>query len=244
MNILIIDDEDIVRRTLQRFIEYRGDVALVANGGTEGLEILTTHPVDLVITDVRMPDIDGMEVLHRVRDFNAEIPVIIVTAYADTDMAIQAVNEGAFAFLQKPVLPNALDTSINEALSALTQRRQQHARLEDLEKTASEQRQRLEQERAFSTAVLRNIPFPVCLVDSHRVLHMTNAAFRKAFANGIEVETQQTLEEVLTNFDLGPLPLEQLFAPVGTDETNPGITVEITPAATVSETLYLSLIHI
>jgi signal transduction histidine kinase/CheY-like chemotaxis protein len=238
MNILIIDDEDIVRRTLQRFIEHRGDSALVANGGNAGLEILAAHPVDLVITDVRMPDIDGMEVLHRVRDFNAEIPVIIVTAYADTDIAIQAVNEGAFAFLQKPILPNALDARLNEALSALTQRRQEHARLEGLEKTASEQRQRLEQERAFSTAVLRNIPFPVCLVDSHHVLYMTNAAFRRTFANGIEIELKQTLEEVLTNFDLGPLPLEQLFAPVGTDETSPGITVEITPAATAGETRY------
>ena len=60
MNILIIDDEDIVRRTLQRFIEHRGDSALVANGGNAGLEILAAHPVYLVITDVRMPDIDGM----------------------------------------------------------------------------------------------------------------------------------------------------------------------------------------
>jgi DNA-binding NtrC family response regulator len=99
--------------------------------------MLRENRIDLVITDVRMRDIDDMEVLHRVRDFNADIPVIIVTAYADTDMAILAINEGAFAFLQKPISPTTLDASINEAFTALTQRRQEQARLEELEKTTA-----------------------------------------------------------------------------------------------------------
>jgi C4-dicarboxylate-specific signal transduction histidine kinase len=238
MNILIIDDEDIVRRTLQRFIEYRGDSALVANGGLEGLEMLRENRIDLVITDVRMRDIDDMEVLHRVRDFNADIPVIIVTAYADTDMAILAINEGAFAFLQKPISPTTLDASINEAFTALTQRRQEQARLEELEKTTAYQQQHLEQERAFSTAVLRNIPFPVCLVDAQHVLHMTNAAFRDAFTDGEDSKTRQTLDQALANFDLGTLPLKELFAPASTDDAKAGVTIEISPQAAGGETHY------
>ncbi len=238
MNILIIDDEDIVRRTLERYIEYRGDTPLLAAGGRTGLKMLEEEEVDLVITDVRMPDIDGMQVLHSIRDHHPDIPVIIVTAYADTDMAIQAVNEGAFAFLQKPVLPDTLDASIGEALATLTQRRQQHARLKDLERAAQEQRKRLELERAFSAAVLHNIPFPVCLIDSQHRLHMTNAAFRSDFADGEELSELQELGTLLRDFDLSPLSLEQIFSLANEDGNQPGITVEITLGADRTEKHY------
>ena len=145
MDILIIDDEEIVRRTLQRYIEHRGDTPYLAENGRVGLKLLQEQSIDLIITDVRMPDIDGMEVLHQVRDHHAEIPVIIVTAYADTDTAIQAVNEGAFAFLQKPILPNALNTRIDEVLDDLIRRHQQSAHLEGLEKNTAEQHRRAAQ---------------------------------------------------------------------------------------------------
>ena len=61
MNILIIDDQAIVRRTLHRYIENRGDTPYMAENGHAGLAIIQKHPIDLVITDVRMPDIDGLE---------------------------------------------------------------------------------------------------------------------------------------------------------------------------------------
>lgn len=67
MDILIIDDEEIVRHTLQRYIEHRGDTPYLAENGRTGLELLQEQPIDLIITDVRMPDIDGMEVLHHLQ---------------------------------------------------------------------------------------------------------------------------------------------------------------------------------
>ena len=228
MRILIIDDEEIVRRTLQRYIEHRGDTPYLAEHGRAGLELLQKQPIDLIITDVRMPDIDGMEVLHQVRDLYAEIPVIIVTAYADTDMAIQAVNEGAFAFLQKPILPDQLNTRIDEALNDLTRQRQQSARLEGLEKTAAEQRHRLEQEQAFSAAVLRNIPFPVCLIDPQRQIHMTNETFRRDFTQGEILPEDATIDAILHGLDLGPFPADQIFAPTANGEDTSGLTIEIT----------------
>lgn len=100
MRILIIDDQEIVRRTLQRYIEQRGDTAYLAEHGRAGFELLEKQPIDLILSDVRMPDIDGMEVLHQVRDHHSEIPAIIVTVFADTNLAIQAVNERAFACLR------------------------------------------------------------------------------------------------------------------------------------------------
>ena len=60
MDILIIDDEEIVRRTLQHYVEHRGDTPFLAANGRCGLELLQRHPIDIVITDMRMPDIDGL----------------------------------------------------------------------------------------------------------------------------------------------------------------------------------------
>jgi nitrogen-specific signal transduction histidine kinase len=85
---------------------------------------------------------------------------------------------------------------------------------------------------------LRNIPFPVCLVDAQHVLHMTNAAFRDAFTDGEDSKTRQTLDQALANFDLGTLPLEELFAPASTDDAKAGVTIEISPQAAGGETHY------
>ncbi|MDP6698456.1 MAG: response regulator [Candidatus Latescibacteria bacterium] len=231
MDILIIDDEEIVRRTLQRYVEHRGDTPFLAANGRCGIELLQRQSIDLVITDMRMPDIDGMGVLQQVRDHHAEIPVIVVTGYADTDMAIQAVNEGAFAFLQKPILSDALNTRIDEALADLTQRRQQSAHLAGLEKTAAEQRHRLEQEQAFSAAVLHNIPFPVCLIDPQRRIHMTNEAFHCDFTRGIAPAAGKTIDALLHGLDLSAFQATRAFSPGDNGNQAPGVTIEIaTPA--------------
>jgi DNA-binding NtrC family response regulator len=135
MNILIIDDEEIVLHTLERYIEYRGDTPLVALHGRAGLDILDEQAVDLVITDVNMPDMDGLEVLQAVSQKNPDIPVIIITAYADTDMAIRAVNQGAFAFLQKPLLADSLGEKIDDALLAIETRQNERTVVESLKQT-------------------------------------------------------------------------------------------------------------
>ena len=108
MDILIIDDEEIVRRTLQRYIEHRGDTPYLAENGRTGLELLQEQPIDLIITDVRMPDIDGMEVLHQVRDHHAEIPVIIVTAKVLSPEEHSFLRQGATHILQKGQMDHSL----------------------------------------------------------------------------------------------------------------------------------------
>ena len=207
MDILIIDDEEIVRRTLQHYVEHRGDTPFLAANGRYGLELLQRHPMP------KSPSLPSLA----------------------TPMAIQAVNEGAFAFLQKTILSDALNTRIDEALADPTQRRQQNAHLAGLEKTAAEQRYRLEQEQAFSAAVLHNIPFPVCLIDSQRRIHMTNEAFHRDFTRGIAPAAGETIDALLHGLDLSALQATRVFSPGDNGDEASGVTTEITTPANGDE---------
>lgn len=103
MDILIIDDEQSVRDTLAAFLSGAGHLVHTASTGEEGLWKLEESPVDLVLTDVRMPGISGLEVLKRVRAGWPATEVVLITGYATVQDAQEALREGAYDLLLKPV---------------------------------------------------------------------------------------------------------------------------------------------
>ncbi len=101
--ILIVDDEAPQREMIGGFLRKQGfDVALAASG-QEALEIIRRGPVDLVLTDLRMPQMSGMEFLAEVKRLNPEIPVVVMTAYGSIESAVSAMKAGAYDYLSKPV---------------------------------------------------------------------------------------------------------------------------------------------
>lgn len=103
LSILLIDDDQDGQRTLQQFLDVRSHRVFVANNGAEGLEILQRESVDIVITDLMMPKLDGFEVLKAVRNQAPDVEVIIITGHGDMDGAVRALREGAFDFFTKPI---------------------------------------------------------------------------------------------------------------------------------------------
>jgi DNA-binding NtrC family response regulator len=102
VKILLVDDEMGILDSLRILFKGEGYEVLTAMGGGEALEVLATEKPDLVVTDIRMPGISGLEVLSRTRDLDPEIPVILMTAQASLQSAVRAVNEGAYYYIQKP----------------------------------------------------------------------------------------------------------------------------------------------
>jgi two-component system response regulator HydG len=100
--ILIIDDEQGILESLRILLKNSGFEVETAQGGNLGLESIKKHAPDIVLTDVRMPDVTGTEILSAARDQDPEMPVILMTAQASLQTAIHAVNEGAFYYIQKP----------------------------------------------------------------------------------------------------------------------------------------------
>ncbi|MCJ7626806.1 MAG: sigma-54 dependent transcriptional regulator, partial [Longimicrobiales bacterium] len=102
VRILLVDDETGILDSLRILFRGEGYEVTTAKGGAEALEILSKDQQDLVVTDIRMPGVSGLEVLARTRELDPEIPVILMTAQASLQSAVRAVNEGAYYYLQKP----------------------------------------------------------------------------------------------------------------------------------------------
>jgi len=100
--VLIVDDETSILDSLRILLKTEGFVAVTANGGRQALELLSSMRPDIVLTDLRMPDVTGVQVLSAARQLDPHVPVILMTAQATLQSAMQAVNEGAFYYIQKP----------------------------------------------------------------------------------------------------------------------------------------------
>ncbi|MBD3168473.1 MAG: response regulator [candidate division Zixibacteria bacterium] len=119
VNILVIDDEPIVGKRLKPALEKSGYNVDVCETGSEALERIHNKSYDIVVTDVRMDEVDGMEVLSRVTEKSPKTKVIIITGYATIEIAREAIAKGAFDFIAKPFKPNELREIIQKAIDAL-----------------------------------------------------------------------------------------------------------------------------
>jgi DNA-binding NtrC family response regulator len=119
--VLVIDDEAGILDSLRILLKNEGYVAHVAQGGRAGIEQLETLQPDIVLSDVRMPSVDGLQVLAAARAKDPDTPVILMTAQATLQSAMQAVNEGAFYYIQKPFR--------NDELLAILRRAAEHRHL-------------------------------------------------------------------------------------------------------------------
>lgn len=100
--ILVVDDEENVSRLLVKVLAKEGYTTYAASDGFEALKVLDEHAVDMVITDIRMPDMSGIELLKRVKEMDASIKVVMMTAFATLETAIEALKMGARDYITKP----------------------------------------------------------------------------------------------------------------------------------------------
>jgi DNA-binding NtrC family response regulator len=114
--ILIVEDEDIARENLEISLSRKGYDVQSLDSGAEAVSLLERAEFDLVITDLRMPEVDGMEVLRRAKELQPQIEVLMVTGYAAVDTAVEAMNRGAYHYLSKPVNMKELAALARKAL--------------------------------------------------------------------------------------------------------------------------------
>ena len=114
--VLLVDDEEELRRSTAQALELFGLSVQTFSHADYVLELTGFGFDGLVVSDIRMPGIDGMTLLHRIRELDAEIPVILVTGHGDVQLAVKAMREGAYDFLEKPFTPQHLAGIIRRAL--------------------------------------------------------------------------------------------------------------------------------
>ncbi len=116
--ILLIEDEASIRRVLSKILKEESDsyTVLEAENGEKGLQVLENEEIDLVLCDIKMPKIDGIEVLERSRKTRPEVPFIMISGHGDLEVAVQSMKLGAFDYISKPPDLNRLLTTVRNAL--------------------------------------------------------------------------------------------------------------------------------
>jgi DNA-binding NtrC family response regulator len=119
LRIMVIDDENIVGKRLKPALEKSGDIVETFEDAKKALERFNEQAFDIVVTDIRMDEIDGIEVLEHVLAHSDKTKVIIITGYATVEVAREALAKGAFDFIAKPFKPNDLRVVIEKAAKQL-----------------------------------------------------------------------------------------------------------------------------
>ncbi len=114
--VLVIDDEAIVRVSCERVLVPAGYEVTVTSRGDEAIELLEKEKFDLVLTDLKMPDMDGLEVLKVIKERWPDVQVVIITGYGTISTAVQAIKMGAYEYIEKPFTPEDILEVVNKAL--------------------------------------------------------------------------------------------------------------------------------
>ncbi|MEI7662158.1 MAG: sigma-54 dependent transcriptional regulator [Bacteroidota bacterium] len=117
--ILIIDDEQLYRTMLKHTLVKEGYTTIEAENGEMGLALVQSEHPDLVLTDFRMPGMDGLEVLSEIHKIQPRLPVVLFTAFGDVALTIRSIQVGAFDFLEKPFNPTQLKITVHNALNSV-----------------------------------------------------------------------------------------------------------------------------
>lgn len=128
MKVLLVDDDAIIRRMFEKVLQRAGFDVILAADAEHALEKVS-QPVDIIVSDIRMPGLSGLDLLRHVRERHLDCEVILMTSYASVDTAIQALREGAFDYLTKPVSQDKLLASLERAKEELLENRQRRKAL-------------------------------------------------------------------------------------------------------------------
>mgnify|MGYP001469428835 CR=1 FL=1 len=118
--ILVIDDERAIRNSLKEILEYEKHIVDLAEDGIIGIEMFQNNSYDVVLCDIKMPQMDGIEVLDQLLSRSAEVPVIMISGHGNIDTAVEAIKKGAFDFIEKPLDLNRILITIRNATDKTT----------------------------------------------------------------------------------------------------------------------------
>ncbi|HLX64319.1 MAG TPA: sigma 54-interacting transcriptional regulator [Planctomycetota bacterium] len=121
--ILILDDEQAIQRLLKLVLESEGYEVVTTDDGRLALDILRTQPIDLIIQDLRMPKMDGLQFLRQLKDQNPELPSIVLTAYGTLETAVEAMRLGAYTHINKPFDTEEIRLTVSRALERIELRK-------------------------------------------------------------------------------------------------------------------------
>jgi PAS domain S-box-containing protein len=193
--VLVVDDEKDIRDGSQRILARAGFSVLATDRGDTALEILESDPVSIVLLDLKMPGIDGMEVLARIRRQPAPPLVIVITGFATVETAIEAMKCGAYDFIPKPFDPEQLRIVVNRAEEKIRLEREAAALDAERKRTLTD----LGTEKSRLRTIVESLPNGVLVTNADASVVLMNPAFRQlvglSFEDGIGKPIENCIPE-------------------------------------------------
>ncbi len=204
IRVLVVDDEQDVRDGSERILTRIGFEVLKASRGDKALEVFAETEVSIVLLDLKMPGMDGMEVLKRIRNLDESILVIVITGYATVETAIEAMKQGAYDFIPKPFDPDQLRIVVNRAAERIRLTREAERLEQERKRTLSD----LDTEKSRIHTIIEHLPNGVMVTNSRGQVVLMNPAAKQLLdlAPGLTVGNQ--IRDYLPNDGLCDLVLE------------------------------------
>ncbi len=204
VTVLVVDDEQGIRQGSKRILDRMGCRGLTAECGEKGLEILEKEDVGILLLDLKMPGMDGMEVLRIVSDRHPHVLVIVITGFATVETAIEAMKKGAYDFIPKPFEPDQLRIVVNRAREKVEleaeARRLQQERLRTLADLGTE--------KSRIHTIIDSLPAGVLVTNAKGQVVLINPAFKQQIGLPDEITAGQTIDHYVPEEELCRLVME------------------------------------
>lgn len=183
VTVLIVDDEPAARAAMKRFLQRKDFLVEAAETGEQALKIVTQRPFDVVVADVVMPGISGLELLAALKEVRPCLEVILVSAYATVDMVISGLRAGAADFLVKPLTAERLCGAVLQAARTKVLRETNHRYRESLEKLLLSRTQELRESEAAFTTIMGETDDAILMLSEDRRILFANGPAREIIGN-------------------------------------------------------------
>ena len=188
--LLIIDDEEGIRKLLALSLSSDGYEVLTAASGEEGIGLFESKSPTIVLTDIKMPGIDGIEVLKQVKELRPDTEVIMITGHGDMDLAIEALKLDASDFLNKPIKDEALSVALMRAEERISIRQRLKAYTEDLENMVKMATEEVKRRAEFQNKLITSSNDAIIATDERGEIVIYNARIAPAQSNGLFTKIQ------------------------------------------------------
>ncbi|MCX5811431.1 MAG: response regulator [Proteobacteria bacterium] len=198
ITILVVDDEKGIREGCRRILASEGFDVNVAANGKEGLEMVMARPYDLMLVDLMMPGMGGLEMMEQVRKIDPEIIMIVITGFATIETAVNAMKRGAYDYIPKPFTPDQLLAFVNRGLEKRRLSIQAKRLMEERDQKLLE----VANERSKTHTIINSIADGILVINRERQLVLFNPAAIKMLALGGKLEPGKDISEIIMNGDL------------------------------------------
>lgn len=204
IRVLVVDDERDIREGSERILSRLGFQLQTAARGDEALQIFERVRPGIILLDLKMPGLDGMEVLGRIKEKDPEILVIVITGYATVETAIEAMKQGAYDFIPKPFEPDQLRIVVNRAAEKIRLTRETHKLELEKARTLLD----LDTEKSRLRTIIESLPDGVLVTNTGGQVVLINPACRKVLKLSPETAPGRSLADYLPDEALCRLVLE------------------------------------